>query len=193
MTPAYTAYADALAVLEPQVPGRLVMKGPAHLHGLAALAVAVPDAGLIWTHRDPLVCAASFASLSAVHHRTMYGVYDPLRAGANSVERVASALQRGMAARADIPEHRLADVHYSDLMADPVATVARICERFDERFDDAARASVEAALAQVRRDRPPPHVYSLEQWGLDARIEQPRFSEYTRSLRVESTTPRDPQ
>jgi len=45
--------------------GRWVIKSPHHLFDLAGLIEAYPDAGLVWTHRDPVSTVSSLSSMVA--------------------------------------------------------------------------------------------------------------------------------
>jgi hypothetical protein len=164
--PAYRLYARALALLEARRGHRLVMKDAAHLLALPELLRQVPDARLVWTHRDPVACVGSFASLSAVHHRSMYGRYEPERAGRVCLQRMATSLGRAVAARPHLADGQLVDVAYDDLLADPVGAVARVCATFGIPLTEQGRTSVAQRAIRLGAMRPPVHRWTLAQWGL---------------------------
>ena len=65
MAPVYRALKRQYQVLKLHYPGQLlVIKSPAHILSLAALAEAWPDARIVHLHRDPATAAGSFCSLT---------------------------------------------------------------------------------------------------------------------------------
>ena len=178
MLDAYVAYRDILRLMSLEFPGRLVLKNPHHLNALPALLAAMPEARIIWTHRDPASSIGSFGTLSAVHRRTIYGSYDPRRVGENTIGRFSEAARRGTEARARLPQDRFMDVAYKELAADPVGTVRAICQRFGDPFPAEAEARVRSELAKMNKEDGARHVYSLEQWGLDRAKIHTAFAPY---------------
>jgi hypothetical protein len=62
----YRYYHDLLRMLDWQRPGeRWLLKAPAHMWALDALVESFPDVCVVWTHRNPVQCVASVASLTA--------------------------------------------------------------------------------------------------------------------------------
>jgi len=180
--PAYQFFRSAVEVAATQdEPGRLVLKDPAHLTALRSLIGAFPNARLIWTHRDPATMVASFASLSAIHHRSMYGVYDPHRAGRASLDRCVHALRRGIQSRDAIGEDRLVDIAYRRLRNDPIGVVLDICDRFGIEVTDGGLRAVTERLQELEAGRRSTHVYSLAKWGLDQQTLADAVSFYDRS------------
>lgn len=178
MEEAYAEYRESLQLLNQEFPGRLVMKGPGHLGCLRALQHAIPDARIIWTHRDPVYAVSSFGTLSAVHHRSIYGHYDPHRTGQNALDRFALAARQGTEAGPHLDNSKILHVPYKELTADPVAMVRNICAHFGEPFDAEAEARVTRQLHEMREHKHPDHHYSLEQWGLSAQKIRAAFSDY---------------
>jgi len=171
----YRTWEGALAQLEKDLGSGLVMKDPAHMMGLGAIADVLETPQMVWTHRDPAESLASFGSLVAIQHRTVTGRYDPHRAGRVCLERMATYLQRGMAAREQLPPGSLFDLKYGDLVAEPVASVEAIADHFGLRFDaDAVQARVKAR----RPKKGAKHVYNLAQWGLDRQQIQAALPHY---------------
>jgi hypothetical protein len=160
---AYRGWAFATALLERDLGHALVLKDPAHMLGLPALLAAVPDARLIWTHRDPAKCIASFGSLTAVQHRAIYGRVDADRAGKVLLEQMRHYFEVANAGREAIGAHQLVDIPSSRLRADPVGAVRTLCEQMDLPFDASLVAERAAALGARPRST---HRYDLSQWGL---------------------------
>jgi hypothetical protein len=181
LRPAYRYHRRILQHLQWRCAGeRWLLKAPPHLPGLGALFAVYPDANVIMTHRDPLEVVASVASLHVVLRRTFSDAVDPHAVGAEVTRMLADDIRRGFAMRDDgcaAPE-RFADVHYRDLMEDPLAVVRRIYRRFDLALPAEAEERMRQFAASSPKDAHGPHVYSLAQFGLDAEIERRRYREY---------------
>lgn len=179
MRPAYREYRRTLGVLGAQFPGTAVMKGPSHLHALDALLEVVPEARVVWTHRDPVKAVASFGSLSAVHHRTMYGSFDPVETGRRTLARFSGAVARGTEALDRLGTDRVTHVAYPDLAADPLGTVARLAERWGVAYDEGAARAALTSLPRLPR-----HDYDAARWGLSEGEMREAFRGYTERFDV---------
>ena len=177
----YRAAVEYLASFREQT---LVMKGPAHTPYIEALHRAIPEARIVFMHRDPAKAVASYSSLSAIHHRTFYGSYDPKAVGEKVLERFASFIEAAMEQRPRVPDESILDVDYHDLVADPVAAIRRVSEHFGDPFGDEHAAAVQAKLDDLPRHKFGKHVYSAEQWGLSADSIRDRFGSYLREREV---------
>jgi hypothetical protein len=81
---------------------------------------------------------------------------------------------RGVTTR-DRMSPRVIDVHYRDLMADPVETVGSVLAFAGVPFTAPSRASVSAFAAE---NAPGRHRYTAEEFGLDAAGLRRRFAWY---------------
>ncbi len=171
MDAAYRFHADQLAICERQRPapagGHWVLKSPSHTFALDSLLRALPDATLVWTHRDPAVAVASWSSLTAVFDRITYERLDRAGVGARTLQIGEEMLRRAVAV-AERESQRIVHVAYRDLVADPLGTVARIHERAGLELGEDATRCVRAELRQRTRSRHAAHAYRLEDFGLDA-------------------------
>ena len=70
-----------------------------------------PDAKIIQTHRDPRKVVASFASMMAHTGAMLAREVDPLAVGRRVADQMANSVERGIAARARVPEGAVLDVH----------------------------------------------------------------------------------
>ncbi len=77
---------------------------------------------------------------------------------------------------------RVACVRYEDLVADPIAHLATVCERTGLRWDDRVRARAERYLAAVGDYKPRQH-------RADRSAEGPRFTRLADLLRLGAETP----
>jgi hypothetical protein len=73
---------------------------------------------------------------------------------------------------------RVLDVHYVDLVSDPIATVHRIYDHFGYRRGERMDTAMQDWLAQDASKKRPPHRYSLGQFGLDRAAIERLFSSY---------------
>lgn len=155
---------------------RLILKCPEHLWFLDALLEVFPDAGIVWTHRDPRACIASYCSMVSVARRLTMGKVDPLEVGAHVADRFLTGVTRAMAVRDRVGDDHFIDVPLSELAADPVAVVRRIEDRFE--LPPAGEELLRGYLDQRRVDDPGAHRYSAEMFGLQAEDIRARFAAY---------------
>ncbi len=159
--------------------GRWVLKCPDHIFALGAIRAVYPDADLVFVHRDPVAVLASVARLTEVLRRpftrrldrTDIGREDSARWLAAAGLMVAAADQEGFA-------KPVFHVHYRELVADPIGTVAALYRHFGRVLDPEAAARVGRRVAanpnggyRGRRAR-------LEDYGLDPAREHERFARY---------------
>lgn len=180
LTPAYEEYRLQLQVLTHQRPGRrLILKCPEHLWFLDPLVKVFPDARVVWTHRDPVDCVASYCSMASLQIRNMRGRVDRPRLGAHLTERFVTGVERAMAARERNPDAHVLDVQYEAFAADPAGTV-RAIEAWSGGAPSAdTERRVAAWLTSGRSDGAGRHVYSADRFGLDVAELARRFRPYT--------------
>jgi hypothetical protein len=172
----YALYADLLRVFQAAAPGRrLTLKAPAHTANLGAMAAALPRAGFVMTHRDPVPVVASANSLFYTLHATVADHVDPLRLGETALPLLAELARRAEAARPALGD-RLLDIAYRDLVEDPVGTVARVRAHFGLPFSDADRGRVQAFVEGRTRHKYGRHEYDLAECGLDEAQVREAFS-----------------
>jgi len=184
-TTAYTEYRETVDLVAEQLPARPVVKGPCHLNNLDTLLRTNPNARFIWPHRDPAKSISSFATLSAIQHRAIYGTYDPRAIAENLMARTDVALREGIARRAPDVEDRIFDVSYKEMTRDPLNTIRRIVEWLGEPWDDAAQRAVQNAIDSRPRNKSGVHRYSPEQWGLTADEIRERYQFYIDRFNIE--------
>jgi hypothetical protein len=178
MTPAYRYHRRVLQLLQWRCPPRLWhLKTPVHMLALDSLLEAYPGAKFLWTHRDPAEVLGSVCSLVAY---TRSWVSDRVDAdlARQQVELWAEALARAMAFRRHLGEARFADIHFSDLNADPVGTVQRAYDQLGLVLDEDGRRHMTRWAAQNPRGAHGAHEYSPEEFGLDLPATRRRFSFY---------------
>ena len=185
--PAFEAHRRTLQHLQWRTPGRWVLKYPKHLMALDTLLATYPDAVLVWTHRDPAVVVPSVCSLTSYMRTLTSGPTDLRRFGREWAVLEELVAHRGVSVRdrmADGPS-RVIDVHYCDLMADQVGTVASILAFAGVPFTHGSRAAVEAFGSDNAKDRHGTHAYSAEEFGLDPARLRRRFGWYIERFGVQ--------
>ncbi|MCU1370670.1 MAG: hypothetical protein JWO77_1864 [Ilumatobacteraceae bacterium] len=150
LAPAYRWHRQFLQHLQSADPApQWLLKSPAHLWDLDALAAEYPDAVIVQTHRDPLKVITSVSALSAHLRRMASDEVDLHEISADYADDIFLGLERGMDARARgvIPPERIVDVHFQDFVADPVATVRGIYTALGRDLDDLTETTMRTFLA----------------------------------------------
>jgi hypothetical protein len=158
---------------------RWVLKNPSHLFALDALLAVYPDALVIQTHRSPRVAIASVCSLNQQASAGWSTVFDGEVLGRDQFELWARGLERFTADRAKHDPAQFFDVHYDDLVGDPMGTVRAIYTHFGLTLTEPA----ESAMAAMHADnssgqRRPAHRYLLSDFGLTGEEVDERFADY---------------
>jgi hypothetical protein len=176
--PTYDYHKRFLQLLQADAPGVWNLKQPSHGLHLETLLAVYPDARLIWMHRDPLVATASFCSLGEVARRALAGRADRRWIGENQLWQAVQHVERIMDARDRIGEERIADVHYAELLADPVGTMRRLYAALADDFTPEAEAGMRAWLGENPQGKFGWHEYRLADYGLSERRVRASFERY---------------
>ncbi|MBB3927929.1 hypothetical protein GGR43_003668 [Sphingobium jiangsuense] len=150
--------------------GRWTLKSPQHLMDLPGLVDAYPGAMLVWTHRDPVLTFSSLSSMIAGFLAAVGGANDLEAIGRSVVDTWCAAMARANEARANDAaiEARILDLAHRDIVADPMAAMQRIYDRFRLPFTPAHRARISGFLADnPAASRLGKHRHSPEQFGID--------------------------
>lgn len=185
---AYDCHREFLQHLQWRCPGeRWVLKAPAHLFGLPALLATYPDAGLVQTHRDPLVVAASIASHGTVLRRAFSDHVDPALVASQWNGLWCEGLERAIEARAKgiVPPDRVLDLHYREIVADPIGSVRRVYDHFSLSLSEDAVNRMRSFLEANPKDKHGRHRYTLEEFGLDQSAEEHRYAAYMDRFSIE--------
>jgi hypothetical protein len=185
----YASHRRQLQYLQWKAPAaRWVLKSPGHLWALDALLAVYPDARIVQTHRDPLKVIASLTSLVTVLRSLASDAIEPLEIARDWTERLARGLALTMRVRAEraLPASQVFDVHFPDLMADPIAMVGRIYAHFGMTLSDDAAARMRRFLAENAADKHGAHRYTLAAAGLDADVERRRYAAYQQHFGIAS-------
>jgi hypothetical protein len=185
--PAFEAHRRTLQHLQWRNPGRWVLKYPKHMMTLDVLLETYPDARLVWTHRDPGVVVPSVVSFTGYMRASATPDFDAPRFGREWAMLEELVLHRGLAFRDQLTDadERVIDVHYHELMADPVGTVEAICKAFGIPFSEPSRKAVTGFVDDHPKTKHGVHSYKAEDFGLDPERLRERFGFYMDRFGVE--------
>jgi hypothetical protein len=176
---AYDYHHRALQVLQSGgVRGRWSLKSPHHALHLEVLNAVYPDARLVMMHRDPLVLCASVCSLITTLTRT----FSDADHGRYIADHWTQMLERSVASvaafRAAHPDKRICDVHYADLVRDPLGTVRSVYAAFGDELSGQALGAMTQHVESHPKGKFGRHAYDLAEFGLDAGAIRDRFRHY---------------
>ena len=158
---------------------RWVLKCPDHVFALAAIRSVYPDARLVFVHRDPLAVLLSVARLTEVLRRPFTRSIDKTEIGRQDSDRWLAATELMISAAR---QHNFAEpifhVHYSDLVKDPVGTVAALYRHFDEVLTPEAATRIGRLVEAKPNGGYGSHDSRLQEYGLDAVLERERYARY---------------
>jgi hypothetical protein len=108
-----------------------VLKAPEHTVELPALFATYPDARVIHLHRDPRQVVASLCALAAAIQPACVRRLSGRMLGRQVTDLLATWAERILSTRASLPQARICDVAYADLVARPIQTVQAIYRFFE--------------------------------------------------------------
>jgi hypothetical protein len=182
---AYRYYRQQLQYLSSEwTGGHWCLKAPAHIFALDALLEAFPDANIVYIHRDPVVVLPSCCSLCALGRARYSDTVEPSGIGPYWLKRLAAGVTQAMHVRRQAPPERFYDVHYQDLVEEPVHTIRRLYEYFDYAFTGQMEGRMQAWHARNPQHRYGVHRYELEQFGLSTEEIRHQFASYMQTFGV---------
>lgn len=155
-----------------------LLKSPAHLMWLDELLDEFPDALIVQTHRDPAKVLGSVSSLYVTLDNAVSDHGNPYAVGREQFAEWAWGLNHAMKVRESIPDERVIDVQFSDIVNDPMRVVGSIYDKFGLRNDDDVLGRAQAYLDENSRDKHGLHSYSLEDFGLARSEVDDAFAHY---------------
>ena len=151
-------------------PTQWVLKTPAHLMLLPLLFAEFEDAWVVQTHRDPAKTMPSTVSTTAMIQWLRTDDVDVDRAAQHVQAVFAAGLNGSVDLRTSgaVPAERFVDVHFTELMGDPVSTLRAAYARMGRDFTDDHAAAVLDYLAHKPKGKFGVHRYQAEDWGFTA-------------------------
>ncbi len=187
--PVFRAHRRFLQLLQWRCPGdRWVLKSPSYLGKLPHFFAEYPDAYVILTHRDPLKVLPSLVSIMATLRWMHSDTVDVDAVVKTAVNGTAIAMDYVMRWRADgtVPDDRIIDVRFDDLVGDPIVTLRGIYERIGAPLSIDTEQRMRAYLDARPRERHGRHDYEFADTGLDRAETRARFAAYQAEYGVTS-------
>jgi len=184
--PAYRFHRTMLQVLQHGQPQTSwVLKSPAHAGRLATVFAVYPDARVIFTHRDPVRTIPSTASAVIAGRWLRSDTIDVPATAAGLTMGMRFILNTAAEQRASLPAGQVADLHYLDLLRDPVDAIGRAYDTLGLPFGDGLPDLVTKYLAERPQDKHGRHHYAAADFGLDPDQLRRDFTPYTEAFGVE--------
>lgn len=155
-----------------------VLKAPRHFLSLKALIREYPDARLIQTHRQPEVVVGSICNLCRIDRKIFSDSVSLKDIGELWLSHLSRGIQDCLEARNALREDRTYDVHYPDLMKDPMTTVRRIYEHHQLEWSEGFETRMKQWLQTNRQHKHGKHEYSLEDYSLSVSQVRDAFGDY---------------
>ena len=151
-------------------PVQWVLKTPGHLMLLPLLFAEFGDAWVVQTHRDPAKTMPSTVSTTAMIQWLRTDDVDVDGMAEVILAVFAAGLNGSIDVRASgtVPADRFVDVHFAELMSDPVATLTAAYDRMGRAFTEDHAAAVLDYLAHKPKGKFGVHRYQPEDWGFTA-------------------------
>lgn len=162
-----------------------VLKSPPHIFHLARIFKTYPNARIIFLHRDPGVTIPSIVNLFAGGQRRTYEPLDTHRTGREVLGWWREGMTRALEFRSgSVHRAQFHDVHYTSLSAAPMETVEAIYDWLGEDLVPEAVSAMERFLVEHPKNKYGQHVYSAEDYGLDAQSIRDVFADYIKTFDV---------
>lgn len=142
---------------------RWVLKTPEYIQHMPVVLETYPNAGFIWTHRDPVKVMASIVSLVGTLHYIRTDT--PFRQGSfesfTMVDMAAGLLNRAIdwIESGAVPRERVCDIQYTDFVHSPIAAVEKIYRDFGITMSARGREAMVKYIEESRRSKRPSHSY----------------------------------
>jgi len=180
LRPAYRWHRRYLQHLQSRHPARQwLLKSPAHLWHLDALAGEYPDAIIIQTHRDPLKVIASTSALAANLRRMASDETSIADAAAGYAADIFVGLDRSIEVRdrATFPPDQIVDIQFTAFLADPFSIIRQLYAALDRELTGPTEQRMRAFLADNPGDGGGDR-YRFADTGLDADVLRERAARY---------------
>ncbi len=190
LTATYKFHKQQLQILQSKFfADRWLLKAPFHLYGLEWLLKVYPDARIIQTHRNPFKVLPSIASFFAILRSLFYDDIDPLAIGEEMLDFTEKFVNNGMKARLNEESKvntkaQFIDVHYNDLVKEPITIVKDIYENFNIKLSDAALNNMREYIDKNPKNKFGKHEYTPEMFGYKEDIVKNKLKNYCERYNV---------
>ena len=178
MTSAYEYHKKFLQLLQQNAGGVWNVKKPSHALWLETIFKVYPDARVIWTHRDPFTATGSLMSVISLSHMGHLGKIDAEWLGQDYPWQAAEHANRIMDFRDKYGEDKIIDVHYADLVSDPVGATKKVYTALGDEWTAETEAGIQGWVSDNPQDKFGRHEYKLAQYGVTKESLEPLFERY---------------
>jgi Sulfotransferase family len=189
MTSAYAYEKSVLQMLQSRAPGTWSLKMPSHAVHINALLATFPDARIVWAHRDPFKSTASFLHLNYLSRAVLGEEFDVDEIVPNILRQLQAHISRPLRVRRVVGDDRFFDLHYADLMRDPLGVMRAL---YDWAGDELSAFTKQTMLDWLKRNpqnRFGVQPYSLDGSGVTQADLEPIFDEYLSVFDIELEGP----
>jgi hypothetical protein len=182
----YARHRDLVKLIGATSPERRwVLKYPVHMRNLKTLLEIYPDACIVQTHRDPSKVLPSICSL-VVGWRAIYE-HDPDRKAIAAwlLDLWATGMEHGIEVRRSRDSSQFFDLHFSEVLADPIGSVKRVHAHFGLDMTEEAEARLRSWHAENPQGKHGEHRYAADDFGLTDRVIADRYAAYLEHFQVE--------
>jgi hypothetical protein len=158
---------------------RVLLKNPGHIFNLGPLFAEYPDAQIVQTHRDPAKVIPSVAALVVMMRANSSDNRPPIdKVALGNLRAFAEGLNKAIPFRQQPGmTQRFCDVHFRDLVTDPIRTVEKVYAYFGMPLTSEARGAMERWLADPASHTPKGR-HVLQHYGLDEKAIDDAFGDY---------------
>ncbi len=182
--PAFRYHKRLLQHLQAYTAGRWTLKNPWHPLFINELTTVYPDAQLVMTHRDPVDVVGSACSLLAAVRPMYTEQVDPGAIADCLLETFDKMIERTNAYRDQHGENSIYDLHYAELMKDPLGEMQKLYEHFGEPFDNTVNNAMQAFMDANPKGKHGKHSYALEDYGLTREVVRERYRDYCERFNI---------
>jgi hypothetical protein len=185
MTSTYAYERTVLQLLQSRAPGVWSLKMPSHAVHIEALLATYPDARIVWAHRDPFKATASFLRLNYLSRAVLGAAIDTDVMVPSVLRQLREHIDRPLRTRRRIGDDRFFDLHYADLIRDPIAVMRSLYEWAGDDLTASTEQAMLGWLEEHPQDRFGISPYSLDGSGVTRADLEPIFDEYLSVFDVE--------
>lgn len=143
-----------------------ILKGTYHGAHLDTLLEHLPNARIVYCHRDPVQTIASYCSLVSKMRRLSSDDVDEHDVGQELMNFWPAHLEQTLAARARVPAENILDLAYTDIVADGLGAAERIYDFAGLELTEQARADLAGWNADNAQHKHGRHSYDVTDYGL---------------------------
>ena len=185
MTSTYAYERSVLQMLQSRAPGVWSLKMPSHAVHIETLLSTFPDVRIVWAHRDPFKATASFLRLNYLSRAVLGAQIDVTDVVSNVLRQLQAHVARPLRARQRIGDDRFFDLHYADLLRDPIGVMRSLYEWAGDELTPSTEDAMLTWLQRNPQDRFGVQPYSLDGSGVTITDLEPLFDQYISTFDIE--------